>query len=198
MKRLFDLFWASLGLILLWPLFVLIAFLIKHEDGGPVFFRQVRIGRHGIPFRIWKFRSMVPNALGIPLTVGTDPRITRTGHWLRRLKLDELPQLFNVIAGQMSLVGPRPEVARYVDAYTSEQKKVLQLSPGITDIASVRYCNESEVLAQADDPERTYCEEIVSAKIGLNLEYAKHATIASDFLVILRTFVRLTRCQQTR
>jgi lipopolysaccharide/colanic/teichoic acid biosynthesis glycosyltransferase len=196
MKRLFDLFWTSLGLILLWPLFVLIAALIKHEDGGPIFFRQVRIGLHGVPFRIWKFRTMVPDAPGIPLTVGCDPRITRTGHWLRKLKFDELPQLFNVFAGQMSLVGPRPEVARYVDAYTPEQTKVLQLSPGITDIASVRYCNESDVLAQTDDPERTYREEIVPAKIGLNLEYAKHATIASDFLVIIQTFLRLTRCRR--
>jgi lipopolysaccharide/colanic/teichoic acid biosynthesis glycosyltransferase len=195
MKRLFDFFCSSLGLLLLWPILLLIAFLIKIEDRGPVLFRQTRVGRHGGSFFIWKFRTMVPNAsqLGIPLTIGHDPRITRIGHWLRKSKLDEIPQLFNVLVGQMSLVGPRPEVAKYVNAYTPKQRKVLELSPGLTDVASVQYCNESEILATAKNPEKFYLENIVPAKIHLNLTYAQSATVWTDFLVILKTFGRLLK-----
>jgi lipopolysaccharide/colanic/teichoic acid biosynthesis glycosyltransferase len=194
-KRLFDLAAATLGIILLSPLFLLLALLIKLDDRGPVFFRQVRVGYRGKPFRIWKFRSMVVNAskLGGALTVGRDPRITRVGYWLRKFKLDELPQLFNVFLGEMSFVGPRPEVAKYVALYTPEQRGVLELMPGITDLASIKYRNENEVLAKSPDPERTYIEEVMPEKIRINLEYARQASIGSDLMVILQTLVRLWR-----
>ena len=188
-KRWFDFFWSVVGLCLSWPIFVLIALVIKLEDGGPVFFRQERVGWRGRPFRIWKFRTMVVGAekLGRPLTVGKDPRITRVGHWLRKTKLDELPQLINVLCGEMSLVGPRPEVPRYVDLYSTDQRRVLELKPGITDPASIIFRNESEVLAQVEDPERYYLEVVMPEKIRLNIEYAKHASIWSDIRVILQT-----------
>lgn len=189
LKRLFDLFWATLGLILLWPLFLLIALGIKLEDGGPVFYRQERVGQGGQPFRIWKFRTMVVRAdqLGLPLTVGQDPRVTGVGHWLRRFKLDELPQLLNVFVGEMSLVGPRPEVRKFVDLYSAEQRRVLDLRPGITDLASVKYRRESELLAASEDPERTYVEQVMADKIRINLDYAAQATVWSDFRVVLLT-----------
>jgi len=192
-KRLFDLFWTILGLLVLWPLFLLVALLIKLDDGGPVFFRQERVGYKGRLFRIWKFRTMVVDAekIGKPLTVGRDPRITRVGYWLRKFKLDELPQLFNVLAGEMSLVGPRPEVPKYVALYTPGQRRVLDLVPGITDPASIKYRDESEILARSPDPERTYVEEIMPEKIRLNLEYAERATVWSDFIVILCTLLRV-------
>jgi len=190
-KRLFDLFWTLAGLCLLWPIFLLIALLIRLDDGGPVFFRQERVGHKGKPFHIWKFRTMVVDAekLGMPITIGRDPRITSVGFWLRKYKLDELPQLFNVLTGEMSLVGPRPEVPDYVALYTPEQRAVLELRPGITDPASIKYRDENELLAQAPAPEQTYIEEIMPAKIQLNLEYASRATIWSDFLIILRTII---------
>lgn len=192
-KRLFDLFWSLLGLAVLWPLFLLIALLIKLEDGGPVFFRQERVGYKGHPFHIWKFRTMVVDAekRGKLLTVGRDPRITRVGYWLRRFKIDELPQLINVTLGQMSLVGPRPEVPQYVALYTPEQREVLELVPGITDPASIAYRHENDLLACSPDPERTYIEEIMPEKIRLNLEYARRATIWTDLVVILQTIISL-------
>jgi lipopolysaccharide/colanic/teichoic acid biosynthesis glycosyltransferase len=194
-KRLFDLFWSTLGLLVLWPLFLIIAILIKLDDGGPVFYRQERVGYRGRPFKIWKFRTMIVNAekVGKPLTVGRDPRITRVGYWLRKFKLDELPQLINVFLGEMSLVGPRPEVPKYVALYNAEQKRVLNLMPGITDPASIKFKDESELLAQASDPEKFYIEKIMPEKIRLNLEYAERATLWSDFLVILRTLVHIPR-----
>lgn len=189
-KRVFDLFWVILGLAVIWPLFVLVALLIKLGDRGPVSFRQQRIGYKGQPFHIRKFRTMVLNAeqLGTPLTVGQrDPRITPIGYWLRRFKLDELPQLLNVLAGEMSLVGPRPEVPRYVALYTPEQRLVLGLVPGITDPASIEYRHESAMLAAVPDPEQTYVKEIMPVKIRINLEYAKTSTLSSDFAVIVKT-----------
>jgi lipopolysaccharide/colanic/teichoic acid biosynthesis glycosyltransferase len=194
-KRLFDIVASAIGLLVLWPVFLVIAALIKLEDAGPVFYRQERIGYKGRPFKIWKFRSMVINAdkLGIPLTVGRDPRITRVGYWLRKFKLDELPQLLNVLLGEMSLVGPRPEVPQYVALYTPEQRKVLDLVPGITDPASIKFANEAELLAEASDPEKFYIEHIMPTKIRLNMEYASHATLWSDILVILKTLVRIVR-----
>jgi lipopolysaccharide/colanic/teichoic acid biosynthesis glycosyltransferase len=193
LKRLFDLVCAGVGLVVLWPFLVVIGILIKLDDGGPAFFRQERIGHQGRPFLMWKFRTMKVNAdkVGGPLTVGADPRVTRIGQWLRKLKLDELPQLLNVVAGDMSLVGPRPEVARYVDLYTVEQRKVLELLPGITDPASVKYRNESELLGQSDAPEHLYVQEIMPEKIRINLEYARRATLLSDIMVILSTFVKV-------
>jgi lipopolysaccharide/colanic/teichoic acid biosynthesis glycosyltransferase len=194
-KRLFDIVASAIGLLVLWPVFLVIPVLIKLEDGGPVFYRQERIGYKGRPFKIWKFRTMVVNAdkLGKPLTVGRDPRITRVGYWLRKFKLDELPQLLNVLLGEMSLVGPRPEVPQYVALYTPEQRKVLDLVPGITDPASIKFANEAELLAEASNPEKFYIEHIMPTKIRLNMEYASHATLWSDILVILKTLVRIVR-----
>ncbi|MGH7504213.1 MAG: sugar transferase, partial [Longimicrobiales bacterium] len=148
-KRLLDLVLAIAGLLVLWPVFLGIAAAIKLDDRGPVFFRQTRVGRHGRPFRIWKFRTMVPRAeqLGSPITVDGDARVTRAGARLRACKADELPQLFNILAGEMSLVGPRPELPRYVEGYTDEQRRVLELMPGITDPASLRYRDEGALLA---------------------------------------------------
>lgn len=194
-KRLFDLFWTILGLIILSPLFLIVAVLIKLDDGGAIFFRQERIGFQGRPFRIWKFRTMVVDAdkKGKPLTVARDPRITRIGYWLRRFKLDELPQLFNVLVGEMSLVGPRPEVSRYVDLYTPEQRQILQLTPGITDPASIIFRSESEILASALEPERLYTNQIMPQKLRLNLEYGERANILNDFMVIVKTILVLLR-----
>lgn len=194
-KRLFDLTAAAAGLLLLAPLFGLVALLIKLDDGGPVFFRQKRIGYRGRPFRIWKFRTMVPGAerKGGQLTPAGDGRITRAGRFLRRAKIDELPQLINVFLGEMSLVGPRPEVARYVALYSEEQRRVLELVPGITDPASLKYRRESELLARSADPEQRYREEIMPDKIGLNLAYAAGAGLVSDIAVILSTLTHLIR-----
>jgi len=192
-KRIFDLFWTLSGLPFLIPVFLVIGLLIKIEDGGPVFFKQKRIGYKGKPFIMWKFRTMVVDAekIGNLLTVGKDPRITRTGYYLRKFKLDELPQLFNVIKGEMSLVGPRPEVEKYVKLYSPEEYKVLDLLPGMTDPASLKYIDESEILAQSSDPEYTYINEVMPEKIRLNLEYAEKASLWTDFLVIIKTFFRL-------
>ena len=188
-KRGFDRLWTGLGLALLWPLFLVVGLLIKLEDKGPVFFRQNRVGQGGRGFRIWKFRTMVARAdqLGPLITVGKDPRITRMGAWLRASKIDELPQLINVLVGEMSLVGPRPEVQKYVDFYTPEQMRVLDLRPGITDLASVKYRDESAILAKRQDPDRAYVNDIMPEKIRINLDYAKRSNLWSDFNVILLT-----------
>src|SRR5467141_3157432 len=192
-KRVLDLVGAGVGVVLLAPLFMLLALLVKAEDGGPVFFRQERVGYRGRPIRMWKFRTMIPDAAarGLPLTVGRDPRVTGIGAWLRRLKLDELPQLFNVLVGDMSLVGPRPEVPCYVASYGDAEQRVLELVPGVTDEASIHYADETALLATAPDPERFYVSEIVPAKIRLNLAYAARATVWTDVGVIIATLRRL-------
>src|SRR2546430_80780 len=192
-KRGFDLVTAGTGLLLLAPLLALLALLVKLADGGPVFFRQERVGFQGRRFRIWKFRTMAPDAeaKGLPLTVGRDAGVTRVGRWLRQGEPDGLPQLVNVLAGDMTLVGPRPEVPRYVAAYSARERRVLELVPGVTDEASIRYADESAVLATAPDAERLYVSEIVPAKIRLNLAYAAHATMWTDVAVILATLRRL-------
>jgi lipopolysaccharide/colanic/teichoic acid biosynthesis glycosyltransferase len=193
-KRLFDLVASSLGLVFVSPLLGTAALAIWLGDGGPVFYRQVRVGLGGREFRMWKFRTMVENAdkLGGELTVGKDPRITPIGAVLRKYKVDELPQLFNVIAGDMSLVGPRPEVRGYVDLYSPAERQVLELVPGITDPASIKYRDESDLLATADDPERLYQEVIMPDKIRINLDYAASASLWSDLRTILATvFPRL-------
>ena len=194
-SRAFDLIAATLGLVVLSPLFLVVAIAIKMGSPGPVFFRQERVGRGAVPFRMHKFRSMRPDAekLGGPLTVGADPRITRVGAFLRATKLDELPQLIDVIKGDMALVGPRPEVPRYVAHYTPEQRRVLDVRPGITDPASIRYRDESEVLAKAADPERTYVEEVMPHKLAINLEYQARRTLLSDIGVIFATLARIVR-----
>ncbi len=189
-KRLFDLAGAGLGLVLLAPLLAVLALLIKLEDGDPVLFKQERVGYRGRRFHIWKFRTMVPDAAarGLLLTVGRDPRITRIGAWLRRLKLDELPQLVNVLVGDMSLVGPRPDVPCYVDRYRAPERRVLEFVPGMTDPSAIRFVGESALLAASHDPERNYLEEIAPEKIRLSLAYATRATVWTDLLVILATF----------
>ena len=188
-KRVFDVLFSTLALAVLWPLFLAIALLIKLEDDGPVFFRQGRVGHRGRLFRIWKFRTMVtdPALHGVPLTVGEDTRVTRVGRWLRKLKLDELPQLFNVLTGEMSFVGPRPELPRYVAHYTAAERRVLDLIPGMTGEASLRYRNESDVLGLARDPERVFIEAILPEKVQLNLAYGDRATLWTDCLLIART-----------
>ncbi|MFQ3549189.1 MAG: sugar transferase [Armatimonadota bacterium] len=194
-KRLFDLFWSILGLIIIFPLLIIVSILIKIDDKGPIFFRQERVGYKGKPFKMWKFRTMVVNAekKGLQLTIGKDPRITRVGNLLRKSKIDELPQLFNVIAGEMSLVGPRPEVPYYVAMYDDNQRKVLDIMPGITDPSSIEYRDESELLSKSDDSERTYIEEIMPEKIRLNLEYAQKANVFRDFVVIVKTLLKILK-----
>ena len=189
-KRLFDLLFASAGLLLLAPLLLGIALWIKLDSRGPVYFRQQRVGRGGALFRIHKFRSMVDGApaVGRDLTVGADPRITRAGRFLRRSKLDELPQLLDVLAGSMSLVGPRPELPRYVALYPAELRdKVLSVRPGITDIASIEFRNESELLARAADPEHEYVHVVMPQKLRFAAAYVEQASLATDLRLLLRT-----------
>jgi len=188
-KRLSDLLFVIPGLLFVLPFFVLFALWIKLDSTGPVFFRQERIGHKGRPFSIWKFRTMIEHAEknGSQLTIGDDPRITRSGYWLRKFKIDELPQLFNVLMGDMSLVGPRPEVPKYVSLYTLEQRRILDQIPGITDPASIKYCDENRLLSQSLDAEKNYRENIMPEKITINLEYAVNATLWSDTKVILKT-----------
>ena len=192
-KRTFDLVGAAVGLMLVSPLLIILALLIKAEDGGPAFFRHQRVGHGGRPFRMWKLRTMAADAAerGLALTVGRDPRVTRVGAWLRRLKLDELPQLFNVLVGEMTFVGPRPEVPCYVALYDAAERRVLELVPGITDEASIRYIDEAALLATTADPERLYVDEIVPEKIRINLAYAARATVWTDVGVIVATLRRL-------
>ncbi len=189
-KRLLDITCAGLGLLVLLPLFGLVALVVKLTSRGPVFFRQERVGRFGRSFRILKFRTMVQHAeaLGRQITAAGDSRVTGVGKLLRASKLDEIPQLINVLRGEMGLVGPRPEVPRYVALYTTEQRQVLQVRPGITDWASIAYRHESELLAQAPDLEAMYVQEIMPRKIALNLAYLRERRgVLSDFAVVLRT-----------
>ena len=186
-KRLFDLLLSSLGLILLAPLLLAVAAWIKLDSPGPVFFRQERVGRFGVPFRIHKFRTMRHDAAsnGRQITVGADARITRAGALLRKGKLDELPQLIDVLRGAMSIVGPRPEVPRYVAIYPAELRdKVLSVRPGITDFASVQFRDEGALLASADDPEREYTEVVLPQKLRLAAQYVDQATMATDLRLI--------------
>jgi lipopolysaccharide/colanic/teichoic acid biosynthesis glycosyltransferase len=189
-KRLFDLIVAAGALLMLSPLLLLLALAIRFDSPGPVFFRQVRVGRHGREFRIHKFRTMVADApaLGLPLTVGDDPRITRVGRWLRGTRLDELPQLLDVVRGSMSLVGPRPEVPRYVAQYPAElRERVLAVRPGITDPASLAGLDEAAALAAAADPESEYVNVLLPRKLRLAADYAERASLATDLGVLLRT-----------
>lgn len=190
MKRLFDLVASGLGLVLLSPLFLVLAIWIKLDSRGPVFYRQVRVGRYNKDFRIFKFRSMRMGAdKGSLVTIGgKDPRVTRSGYWIRKYKLDELPQLINVFIGDMSLVGPRPEVRHYVDHWTPGQMHVLDVRPGITDPASIKFRNENELMAQAEDPEEYYIHVIMQEKIKLYLEYVDNHSFAYDLRLIFKTF----------
>jgi lipopolysaccharide/colanic/teichoic acid biosynthesis glycosyltransferase len=189
LKRLFDTVAALLGLILLLPLLVVLAILIKRESSGAVFYRGLRAGRGGKAFRIFKFRTMVANAdrIGGPSSAADDPRITRVGSFLRRYKLDELPQLINIVKGEMSFVGPRPEVLQEVLLYTEAEKRLLEVRPGITDWASIRFRNEGEILRGSTDPHQTYREKIRPEKIRLGLEYVHSHSFLTDCRIIIRT-----------
>ena len=188
-KRIYDVSLAGIGLLVLSPLLALVALCIKLADGGSVFYRQRRVGQYGVPFLIWKFRTMVPNAekIGPPVTGDGDRRITRFGRFLRRSKLDELPQLWNVLRGEMSLVGPRPEVERYVQQYTPEQRPILQLKPGITDLASLRFRNEEALLQASENTENFYIQQCLPRKLELNQQYARRANLLTDTWVLLQT-----------
>ena len=192
-KRAFDFLASLTGLICLGPLMVAVAVAIRLLDGSPVFYRQERMGIDGEPFVLLKYRSMRPQAdqQGPKITVSGDQRVTRVGHWLRKTKLDELPQLWNVVRGEMTIVGPRPEVRDYVDQYTPEQREVLALLPGITDPASLKYFDENELLSQQAEPLKFYLEEVMPDKIDINLRYAQDATFLSDLKVILDTVSRI-------
>lgn len=190
MKRLFDIVASGLGLVVLSPLFLMIAIWIKLDSKGPVFYRQVRAGKDNKDFRIFKFRSMRVGAdRGSLVTIGgRDPRVTRSGYFIRKFKFDELPQLINVFFGDMSLVGPRPEVRHYVNYWTPEQMHVLDVRPGITDPASIKFRNENELMEQADDPEKYYIEVIMQEKIKLYLEYVEKHSFLYDIGLIFKTF----------
>ena len=192
-KGLFDIVSSGIGLLCLAPVFVVMAIWIKLDSRGPVFYRQTRVGRYGRDFRIFKFRSMrVGSDKGRQITVGErDPRITRSGYFIRRYKIDELPQLINVFLGDMSIVGPRPEVRKYVDLYSEEQRKVFQVRPGITDLASIKYRNENELLSQVDDPDTYYIDVIMPDKLAINLEYIRHQSFMGDIKIIFNTLFKI-------
>lgn len=194
-KRAMDIVLSACALAVLWPLLLLIALAIWIDDPGPVFYRQVRVGRNGKTFRIFKFRSMVMDAdkKGLAITVGRDSRITRVGAFLRKTKLDELAQLLNVLFGQMSFVGPRPEVPKYVELYTPYQRQVLLVRPGITDYASIAYRNENDLLAGAPNPETMYIEQIMPDKIELNMKYLREISPLADIRLILKTIVAVIK-----
>lgn len=189
MTRLLDIIFSLLGVIILSPFFILLSLWVKLDSIGPVFYRQKRIGRGGEEFSLLKFRSMHVDAdkKGLLTVGGRDPRITRSGYILRKFKLDELPQLFNVLAGDMSVVGPRPEVKKYVDLYNDEQRKVLSVRPGITDMASIEFSNENEILEKQADPEQYYIDHIMPEKIRLNQQYIQSPTVGNYFRIILLT-----------
>ncbi len=190
MKRIFDVLASGLGLIVLSPLFLILAIWIKLDSKGPVFYRQVRVGYKNKDFRIYKFRSMRVGAdKGSLVTIGGhDPRVTKSGYFIRKFKFDELPQLINVFLGDMSLVGPRPEVRHYVDYWTPKQMHVLDVKPGITDPASIKFRNENELMEKAEDPEKYYIEVIMQEKIKLYLEYVEKHSFLYDIGLIFKTF----------
>lgn len=191
MIRFLDILFSFLGLLLLSPLFLIISIWIKFDSQGPIFYCQERVGLGRVDFSLFKFRSMRPDSdkLGLLTVGGRDPRITNSGYFIRKYKLDELPQLLNVLIGDMSLVGPRPEVKKFVELYSSEQLKVLQVRPGITDEASIIFKNENEILAKSVDPERTYIDEIMPAKLELNLAFIRSKTLQNYFSIIIRTLI---------
>ena len=195
LKRLMDIVISGCALAVIWPVLLIVALAIKIDDPGPVFYRQVRVGRGGKTFRIFKFRTMVVDAdkKGLAITVGRDNRITRVGALLRKTKLDELAQLINVFTGEMSFVGPRPEVQKYVDLYTPYQRQVLLVRPGITDYASIAYRNENDMLAGAEDPERMYIDVIMPDKIELNMKYLSEISPIADIRLIFGTIAAVIK-----
>ena len=192
-KRCFDIIVSLIAIIILLPILLLIALWIKIDSRGSIIYRQIRVGKGGRDFGIFKFRTMHPDSdiKGLLTVGGRDPRITNAGYLLRKYKLDELPQLFNVLKGDMSLVGPRPEVRKYVSRYSDEQLKVLSVKPGITDFASIHYSNENEILAKSANPEQTYVQEIMPHKLALNLKYIQEASLMTDLKIIAATVMKI-------
>lgn len=193
--RFFDFVLSLVGLVILAPIFIVLAVWIKIDSVGPVFYKQIRVGQNGKDFGLFKFRSMVVDAdkKGLITVGGRDPRITRSGYFIRKYKLDELPQLINVLVGDMSLVGPRPEVRKYVEFYDDEQNKVLSVKPGITDYASIEYMDENEILGKSMDPEKIYIEEIMPEKIKYNMKYIKNRSLIEYFKIIFLTVLKIIR-----
>ncbi len=193
LKRGFDVVSSLIGIILLFPILLILWIFIQLESSGGGFYRQVRVGKDGVDFRLWKFRTMQTGAdkKGLLTIGGRDLRVTRIGFYLRKYKIDELPQLINVLVGEMSIVGPRPEVRKYVNLYTSDQLKVLSVKPGITDYASIEYSNENELLAQSENPEKTYIEEVLPAKLELNQKYLAHQGFFTDLKIIFHTIGKI-------
>jgi len=195
MKRVFDILFALIVLICFLPIGILLSLWILLESRGGVFFLQNRVGKDGVSFQLLKFRSMHVNAEAQGrITVGSrDSRITKSGYYLRKYKLDEFPQFINVLKGEMSIVGPRPEVIEYVDLYTESQRKILQVKPGITDLASLEYFHENELLAKSDNPQQTYIQEVMPEKIRLNEKYLANPSLSQDLVIICKTFAKIFR-----
>lgn len=194
-KRIFDVIASGVGMIILSPLFIIISILIKLDSEGNVFFKQRRVGKNKKIFEIYKFRTMVTDAekIGRQITIGNDSRITRVGAFIRKYKLDEFPQLINVLKGEMSLVGPRPEVPRYVELYDEEQEKILLVKPGITDYASIKFRNENDILGKSIDPDREYIENVMPTKIDLNLKYISEISLLTDIKIIINTIIAIIK-----
>lgn len=192
-KRAFDILASWFGILFLLPIFIIVSIAIVVDSKGGVFFLQTRVGKNGKEFKIIKFRTMVTDAeaKGLQITVGADSRVTAVGNFLRKTKIDELPQLFNVLVGQMSFVGPRPEVPKYVDMYTDYQRNILRIRPGITELASIVYRDENEVLAAAEDPEDTYINDVMQKKLELNIEYMQKMSLLYDIKLIFKTFLAI-------
>ena len=194
MIRFFDILLSGIGLIILSPIFLTLSIWIKLDSEGPVFYKQKRVGKDNVDFLLYKFRSMITDAdkKGLLITVGgKDPRVTKSGYFIRKYKLDELPQLINVVWGDMSLVGPRPEVRKYVELYNNEQRKVLTVKPGITDYASIEYIDENKILVESEDPEKTYIEIIMPEKIRHNMKYINNKSLKEYFKIIFFTFMKI-------
>ena len=193
-KRIFDVCSSLIVLTILSPILLVISFLILLDSRGGVFYKQVRVGKNQRNFGLYKFRTMRPNSDQVQITVGDrDPRVTSIGYFLRKYKLDELPQLINILKGEMSVIGPRPEVPFYVNMYSEEQLKVLSVKPGLSDLATLEYVKESELLAQSDNPEKTYIEEIMPAKLALNLVYIQKQSFLLDVKIILKTIAKIVQ-----
>lgn len=195
LKRIFDIFFSFIGLAILLPFFIIIGLLLVIDSPGGVFYKQARVGKNNIDFYLFKFRSMRTGAdkKGLLTVGGRDSRITRMGYFIRKYKIDELPQLLNVFLGDMSLVGPRPEVPKYVDLYNEKQKQVLSVKPGITDYASIEYSNENELLGKVENPEQVYIDEIMPAKLKLNLKYIEEQGISTDLKIIFKTIGKIIK-----
>ena len=194
-KRMFDIVFSILGIILVLPLLIIVSILIKLTSDGPIIFKQKRIGQYGKKFDIYKFRTMIKNSesKGAKITIGKDPRITNIGFILRKYKIDELPQLFNILKGEMSFVGPRPEVEKYVEIYKKEYENILKIKPGITDLASIKYSNENDILANKENPENYYINNIMKEKINLNNKYLEKIGIKNDVKIIFKTIVKCVK-----